>query len=154
MRWHGLFAQAGRLMRRLLTPLVVIFALLAWFTGCSSHEALGGVVVELAKIERGSDGALTATLRLDNSTVVAFNIASSTHQVFLDGRLAGTIEITEPLGLPSQQAMTQSARFKLAGGDLPAGSASYRLESSLRLATYGEKTEIHKFSNTGTVQVP
>jgi hypothetical protein len=141
-------------MRRFLTPLVAFLALVALFAGCSSHPPLSGVTVELTKLERASDGSLTATLSVVNSTVVSFNIANSKHQLSLNGLLVGTIEISEPLGLPAQRTMTQTGLLKLAGAKLTAGSATYRLESSATLLLYGESKETQKLTNTGTVQVP
>ena len=85
---------------------------------------------------------------------MAFNVASSKHQVFLNGRLAGSLEISEPLGLPAEHNMTQTGRLKLEGGAPAPGAASYQINSALTLLLYGDTKEIQKFTSTGTVQVP
>lgn len=141
-------------MRRLLTPFILLVALVAVFAGCSSHPPLTGLTVDLVKLERAKDGTVIATVEVVNATVLGFNIASSNHQVFLNGRLVGTMHISEPLGLPQQSTAKQSAPLRLAGGDLTAGLASYRIESALTLLLYGDEKDIHKIVGSGTVQVP
>jgi hypothetical protein len=141
-------------MRRLLIPLVLSLATLAAFTACTSRVPVSGLSVELLKLERASDGSVMATVQVDNATVIAFNIANSKHQLILNGKPAGTLEIKEPLGLPAQRNMPQTGRLVLTGGELPSGNATYQLNSELALVLSGDKHEIQKFSTSGTVQVP
>lgn len=141
-------------MSRKFLPFLLVLALAGLFAGCSSHGPLNGISVDLIKLERVADGKVQATITINNSTVLAFNIGSSKHQVFLNGRAAGTFEIHEPLGLPAQRSMTQTATLDLTG-DLPAaGPADYRLESLLMLVLSGDSREKLKLSGTGTVAVP
>ena len=140
-------------MRTVLAPLLSSVLLLAALAGCSSHPPPTGLTVALTKLERMADGTLTATLQFTNEAVVAFIVAGSRHQVFLNGQPAGMIDIKEPLGLPSEQVRTQSAKFVPTGAAPAAGDASYRLDSTLTLLLYGDSKEVHKTSSSGTVRV-
>jgi hypothetical protein len=141
-------------MTRLFTPLILCLALLVGLTGCHSGPELNGLAVELLKLERSPDGSIVATLQIDNSTVIAFNVGRSKHDILLNGRLVGTVEIDEPLGLPAQRNLPQTGKLKLAAGALTPGQASYQLNSALTLILQGDSKEIHKITGTGTVEVP
>lgn len=141
-------------MRRLTAPLLLLCTLVLLGGGCSSKLPPSGLEVELVKLDRAPDGVVTATLQFNNSAVLAFNIARSKHELYLNDRPAGTIDINEPLGLPQQRSLTQTGTLHVAPGGLPAGAASYRLESALTVLLYGDSKDTIKLSSAGTVQVP
>ena len=101
------------------------------------------------------DGSLVATLQFSNPNVGSINLAKSTHQLTLNGKPAGVIEITEPLGLPAQQTITTTVALKPAAGTaLSSGQVSYQIVSNMTLSIYDESTERFKTSSSGTVTVP
>ena len=140
-------------MRKLVVPLLLAVGLLALLAGCSSPP-LTGFTIELQKIEKASDGTLLATARLVNPNVVAYNVDSSTHSLYLDGKLAGTLSTSGAEGVPAQGSVMTTAKFATAPGFvLTAGKASYRLESVLVMRLYGDSTEKQKLTSTGTVEI-
>ncbi len=141
-------------MKKFVALLLVALAFLPWPSGCSSHVPLQGLTVELASIERTTGGEASVTVRFVNATVVALNLASSTHKIFLNGRPVGTLTLDEPLGIPAQSTMPQTGTMKLVGdGALASGEAAYRIESVLSIRTYGTDKEVQKFASSGTVTV-
>jgi hypothetical protein len=140
-------------MRKLVAPLLLAIGLLALLVGCSSPP-LTGFTIELQKIEQAADGSLIATARLVNPNVVAYNVDSSTHALYLDGKLAGTLSASGAEGVPAQNSVVTTAKFSTAPGFvLKSGTASYRLESVLVMRLYGDSTEKQKLTSTGTVQI-
>ncbi len=95
-----------------------------------------------------------ASVRLINPTTVAYNVAGATHRVYLDERSVGTLEVNQPLGLPSQNVGLHTGRLSLEkGAMIPAGPASYRVESRVVLVLWGERQETVKLSARGSVTV-
>lgn len=139
-------------MNKLLASLCLLgVGLLA---GCSSSTPLAGIGLELASIERRSDGTAVATVRIVNPNTVAYNVAGATHRIFLNERAVGTLEISQPTGLPAQTVGLHSGPLKLeSGATLPGGSASYRLESRVVLVLWGDRQETSKLTGRGTVAV-
>ncbi|HVU18781.1 MAG TPA: hypothetical protein VHD32_17895 [Candidatus Didemnitutus sp.] len=140
-------------MRRFLTPVLLVLALVAGLTGCTSHPPLSGVATELTGIQHAADGTLTATVQFDNGSVLAINISSSHHDILLNGQLIGTLDLSEPLGLPAQHNFSQTGTVKLTGAAPAAGEASYQINSTLRVVTYGDSKELIKVGGSGTVTV-
>lgn len=139
-------------MNRLLLPLCLLGALL--LAGCSSSPALAGLQVELVSVERQADGAAIASVRLVNPTTVAYNVAGATHRLFLDERPLGTLEIKQPVGVPSQNVGLHTGRLALEkGATLPSGPAAYRLESRVVLVLWGDRQETAKLAARGRVTV-
>lgn len=139
-------------MKKLLAPvLAALFALIAAACSSSSFTGLG---LELTSLERAADGAVTATVRITNTNVVAFNFPLARHTISLDGREIGTLVIETPTGVPSQTAVEQTGRVELRrGAELSAGPASYRLESRIVVRLYGDRTENKQLGGSGTVVV-
>jgi hypothetical protein len=135
-------------MKKTLLALCAL-ALSVVFSACSSQIPIN-LGVELASLSR--DGQ--ATVRFVNPSVVAYNIAQSTHRVYLDGKLAGTIALKNAAGIPSQRSTEQAGIFTPEKGQtLAAGRAMYQLESRLTLTLYGETTQVTTLKNSGTVVV-
>lgn len=141
-------------MKKLFLTVLLLLGVIIQFTGCSSGVERIGLQVQLLKLERKADGALLATLQFSNPNIGSVNLAKSSHQVTLNGKPAGMIEISEPLGLPAQQAVTTAATLKPSAGlgDI-SGQVSYQLVSSLTLSIYDDNTERFKTSSSGTVTV-
>jgi hypothetical protein len=141
-------------MKKYVILTMVALALWTWPSGCASHELLQGLTVELASVERTEGGEASVTVRFVNATVVALNMASSTHKIFLNGQPVGTLTLDEPLGIPAQSTMPQTGTMKLAAGlALASGETAYRLESVLSIRTYGTNKEVQKLVSTGTAAV-
>lgn len=141
-------------MKKTFALLCASLGLLALLAGCYSSTKISGLTVELAKLEQAADGTFTATLRYTNPNVVAYNVANSTHKLSLNGKSVGTIIVNEPVGIPQQYTLTHTGRLKLpAGMSLPAGTASYQMNSALILRLYGDATDKAGFTSSGTVEV-
>ncbi|MBA4137339.1 MAG: hypothetical protein C0518_08505 [Opitutus sp.] len=140
-------------MKNFLLSLCCLGALLV--AGCSNTSAgMAGLAIELQSVERQSDGSAVATVRLVNPNTVSYNVASATHQIYLGDRAVGTLEITKPMGLPSQTVGLHTGALKLEkSATLSGGSTSYRLESRLVLVLWGDRNETSKLSARGTVEV-
>lgn len=141
-------------MKKLFLLLLVSLTALTLFNGCSSGVERIGVQVDLVKLEKQANGSLTASLRFSNPNVGPINLLKSTHQLTLDGKPAGTIIISEPVGVPAQNTATVPVVFTPAGGLAAiSGSVSYQLSSLLILSIYDDDTEKFKTSSAGTVTV-
>ena len=136
--------------------LLLALGWLALLPGCSTtHIQDTGVTIQVLRLERVADGTSTVQMLLINPSVVTFNIAESTHKLYLDGGLAGVVKITEPAGLPQQSQAMMSGSLRLDKGvTLPAGgTVHYRLESVLQIRLYGDTMETMKLSASGTAPV-
>lgn len=149
-------------MKKLLAPffLAVVFAVLA--TGCSSSNSITvGLGVELTGLTRGADGATQVTWRVVNPNVVAYLVAQASHKVYLDGVLVGTTADRDPLAVPAHNSATRTSALVTAGpaadrvlaAAAAAGSAAYRLESSILIRLYGESTDKTTLTAAGKVPV-
>lgn len=137
-------------MKNTLLALCAAVALVASFSACSSQIPVG-LGIELTSLDAKAG---KATVRYLNPSVVAYNVEHSTHRVFLDGKLAGTIELKAPLGIPQQRNLEQSGTFVAEKGvNVVSGAANYRLESTLFLVLYGDNLQTSKISGSGTVVV-
>jgi hypothetical protein len=128
------------------------FALLP---GCSSRtEDQFGLQVQLVKLERKADGSLLASLLFSNPNVGPLNLARSKHQLTLDGKPAGDLEVVEPIGLPALQSATATVTLKRANGAAEvSGHVSYQLNSLVTLRIYEDTIKSYKTSSSGTVTV-
>lgn len=129
--------------------------LVGLLASCSSGtNATVGLRIELESIQRDSSGGATATVRIVNPNLVAYNIDRATHRIYLGDRLVGTLEVKRPLGIPAQNVGLHTGALTLdKGATLAAGSAAYRVDSKVVLRLYGERTEDAKLSGSGTVTV-
>lgn len=138
----------------LLSCSLVLFGLVA---ACNSPQeaAVTGLAVELASIDRAADGSTTATIRILNPNVVAYNVAEAEHEIYLNGRMVGTVNIERPTGVPARsEAATQTGVLKLRSGEsLPTGTIDYRMNSELILRLWGDTTQELKVSSSGSVAV-
>jgi hypothetical protein len=137
-------------MKNTLLALCAAVALVVSFAACSSPIPVG-LGVELLSLEPATG---KATIRYSNPSVVGYNIERSSHRVFFDGKFVGTVELKAPLGIPQQHNLEQSGTFVADKGvNIPAGSANYRVESTLTLVLYGENLQTSKLTGSGTVVV-
>ncbi len=136
-------------------PFLFCLGLLAALTGCSSHTDKTGLNIEAVRLVHAADGSVNADLVLLNPSVVAFNVASSKHALYLDGRLVGHVAIKDPVGVAAQSQASLTAPLQLEkGAALPAdGRAGYRLETELELRLYGETVEYTKLNASGTLTI-
>ena len=134
--------------------LLLLLGAITLLNGCSSGVERIGLQVQLVKLEHKAGGLLLATLQFSNPNVGAINLAKSTHLLTLNGKPAGVLDVTEPLGLAAQKTATTSVTFKATNGaaDL-SGSVSYLITSTLTLSIYDDNTERYKTSSSGTVAV-
>ncbi len=150
-------------MKKLPAPVFLLALLAAILAGCTNTSRLvaTGLGVELTKIERTSDGAVSVSWRVENSNIVAYLLSRISHKIYLNGAYLGTIVDEEPLAVP---ASTNAGRTsKLTGGDASAaqvlagaiaqGSGNYRMETQIVIRIYDETVEKAALTNSGTVPV-
>ncbi len=149
-------------MKKFLTPLFLVSLLALLGTGCSSSNTItAGLRVELPGIARTGDGTTRADWRVVNPNVVSYLLAQSTHRVYLDGTLVGTITDKDAMALPAHNHSARSTTLSSDGAAgervltaaASAGSAAYRVESTVIIRLYGDSTERTSLSSTGTVPV-
>jgi hypothetical protein len=141
-------------MKRLFLALVLALGAIFLLPGCSSKIDQVGLQVQLVKLERKADGSLLASLLFSNPNVGPRNVVRSSHQLTLNGRPEGKLEIVEPLGLPALQTATITATLKrVTGAAEISGKASYQLASQLTLSVYDESTQSYKTNSAGDVLV-
>jgi hypothetical protein len=138
----------------LLRSLLVLTALASFLTGCSTPNRAAGLYFELGSITRDAQGEPVATVRIVNPNVIAYNVARTSHRVFLQDRLVGIVDL-EGQGVPQQSVLEQSGKIKLErGAMLPSGSVPYRLDSLVTVRVRAEQTERLSFRNSGVVSLP
>ncbi len=150
-------------MKKLHIPAILLAVLVAFLAGCNNTSRLvsNGLGVELTKIERGSDGTVSVSWRVENSNIVPYLLSRISHKIYLDGTYLGAIMEEEPLAVP---ASTNSGRTsKLAKEDAAAaqaisvaiarGSGSYRMDTQIVIRIYDENVEKANLANSGTVPV-
>ncbi len=151
-----------RAMKKFLTPLLLIPLLALLGTGCSSSNTItAGLKVELTALARAGDGTTRVDWRVVNPNVVSYLLAQSTHRVYLDGVLVGTITDKDAMALPANNHSARSTLLKSDGAAAERAlaaaaavkSASYRVESDITIRLYGDSTERSKLSSAGTVPV-
>ena len=151
-----------RAMKKFLTPFFLVSLLALLGTGCNSSKTItAGLKVELTAITRAGDGTTQADWRVVNPNVVSYLLAQSTHRVYLDGVLVGTIKDKDAMALPANNHSARSTALATAGpaaertlaAAAAAKSASYRVESDIIIRLYGDSTERSSLSAAGTVPV-
>lgn len=157
-------ATQSILMKKSLTPLLLLACSFLFLAGCSTFDrgiAIVGLSVELTGIERAADGTVSVSWNLVNPNIASYLIARASHKIFLDGRLVGTTVNEEPTAIPAQQSVNKVTPLKLAdtaAGRLIAeaaarGSAAYRVDTQLLIRVYGETTDKGDLTHSGSVPV-
>jgi hypothetical protein len=146
-------------MKKFLAPLFLLTLFAAFAAGCgSTGNIMVGLKTELTGIDHTAGGT-QVSWRLVNPNVVPYLVAKATHRIYLDGVLVGTIHDDETVAVPAQnnldrrhplQAAGPAAERALAAASA-AGSASYRVESSLLIRLYGDTTEKTSLTSSGKV---
>ena len=117
--------------------------------------------MEVVSLDRAADGSVSAAWRVANPNVVAYLISETSHKIYLDGILVGTIHDTEPLGVPASANADRTTPLKggaAAGARalteaIARGSAGYRVDSQITIRVYDEMLEKAVLTNSGTVAV-
>lgn len=141
-------------MKNLIFPLFLLVATLAVSSGCSSPPPMAGMRLELTAVERTSDGRTVATVLISNPNLVAYNLVRVSHRIQFGSGATGTLDITQPTGVPAQNSAVQTGTLELdRGAALSAGTDTYRMDSRVVLRLYGERTDNTKISSSGQVVV-
>lgn len=149
-------------MKQYLAPLclTLLFAFVA--AGCGGpNTTTVGLNVELGGVSRSGDGKVEATWRVVNPNIVPYLVAQATHRVYLDGVLVGTVSSKDALAVPARSKAEQNSPLLLAGpaaeravtAAAAAGSAAYRMESTIIVRLYGDSTDKTELRGAGTVKV-
>lgn len=140
-------------MKNALLPLLLL-GTLALFAGCSSPNVGAGLQLELGSIERTADGGATATVRIVNPNMVAYNVATGVHTLSLGNGYTGTLTIRKPVGIPAQSTGLHTGPLVAGkGAALVGGETSYQLESRVELTLWDDQKEDLKQRASGTVTV-
>lgn len=148
-------------MKKFLAPFFLLSLFAAFAAGCgSTGNIMAGLKVELIGIDHTTGAGAQVSWRVVNPNVVPYLVAKATHRVYLDGVLVGTINDDETVAVPAQSNLDRRHALQAAGpaaeralaAATAAGSAAYRVESSLLIRLYGDTTE--KTSLTSSGQVP
>ena len=155
---RGPVAAQSPAMKQFFIRLALALAL-AVLAGCATGKpGLIGFRPELLKIERDGRGGATAIWQIVNPNIATYNVAESSHKIFVNGRYLGRAVTKEPTGVPRQTNITQSAPIALERDgaailDAAGNSGAYRIESSLLLLIYSTTTEKFSVTNAGTVRI-
>ncbi len=148
-------------MKKFLTPFFLV-TLLALLAGCSSNNTItAGLKIELMGLARASDGSTRVSWRMVNPNVISYLMSEASHRIYLNGVLIGTVNDREPLAVMPQTHTDRTSPLASAGpaGDsalaaaATAGSAPYRVESTIVIQLYGEMIDKSKLMAVGTVPV-
>ena len=150
-------------MKRFYTPVLLLTLLAACVLGCRNTSVIiaTGLRVELTAITNNADGTVSASWRMVNPNIASYLLSSTSHKVYLNGVLLGTITDHEPLGVPASTSVDRAS--KLGAGDAAAsrtlaeamtkGSGNYRVDSQIVIRIYDETVEKATLTNSGTVPV-
>lgn len=147
-----------RTMKRFFIP---FFSLLL-LAGCSSNNTITvGLKVELTGIARGNDGTTQVSWRIVNPNIVSYLVDETTHRIYLNGTLVGTIQEKGAMAIPAQTNANRTTRLVPSGAAaehtlseaIAAGTATYRTESIIIIRLYGDKTDKSNLTSAGKVPV-
>ncbi|SDR86918.1 hypothetical protein [Opitutus sp. GAS368] len=148
-------------MKKFLAPFFLV-ASLALLAGCSSSNNItAGVKIGLTGLARASDGSTRVSWRVINPNVISYLVSQTTHRIYLNGVLIGTVIDREPLAVLPQAHSERTSPLASAGpaadsalaAAATAGSGAYRVESTIVVQLYGETTDKSNLTATGTVPV-
>lgn len=148
-------------MKQWITPLFLLAALLG-FTGCKNTGDIMavGLGIDVTKIERASDGSFAVTWQVRNPNIVPYILDHSTHKLFIDGTLVGTMTEDSRIAIPAHNAGGRTDKLVLAGGGaqklnqaLSAGTANYRVETTAWMLIVDDDFAKSEFVGSGTVAV-
>jgi len=157
----GLIAVCGA-MKRFLSPLILLVGVLLTTTGCHDMGAVvvTGLRVELASLERHADGTAVANLRVVNPNVSSYLVAAINGRVYLNGTLAGTFDLRDPIGIPQQDSADKAVPLALSGAGArllaeaeKQGPANYRVDATLFIQIFGDQKERGDVTYSGTATV-
>ena len=150
-------------MKRFFAPVFLLTLLGTCVLGCRNTSVIiaTGLRVELTAITNNADGTVSASWRMVNPNIASYLLSSTSHKVYLNGVLLGTITDHEPLGVPASTSVDRAS--KLGGGDAAAsrtlanaaakGAGDYRVDSQIVIRIYDETIEKAVLTNSGTVPV-
>jgi hypothetical protein len=147
-----------RPMKKTFLPLLLLLLL----AGCNSNNTITvGLKVELTNIARSSDGTTEVSWRIVNPNISSYLVDETTHKLFLNDTLIGTIHDKGAVAIPAQNNVSRTTRLVSAGAAgeralvnaLATGSAAYRTDSTIVIRLYGESTDKSSLTSTGKVTV-
>jgi hypothetical protein len=150
-------------MKRLFAP-VFLLALVAGFTASCTNPAkvmATGLKGELTGINCASDGTVTAAWRVTNDNVVSYLFSRVSSKVYLNGTLVGLLINENPEGIPANTTVERSGKIKISdeaarralAAAQEKGTASYVVDTTVTVTTYGDEFEKITLTNSGTVPV-
>jgi len=156
--------RVGAMMAAMKKPFVALLLLIALATmlaGCGTPAVSVGLKIELVRVVVAADGSAQVNWRVVNPNIVPYLLAKGSHRISLNGVPVGTVNANDALGIPAQQTAEGTNPLIVEGGAakqalesaLAAGSAKYKVESTLTVRIYDEVIDKSKLLNSGTVPV-
>jgi LEA14-like dessication related protein len=150
-------------MKSRMLPLLLVLLAALGLAGCTniSEVVSAGLRIELVNLARGSDGTVQVTWRLRNPNVVPYLIDRSTHKVTLNGVTLGTFADATRVGIQPQSVVERTDALVPANGQVAdklaqlaaAGTATYRVDSTVWILIVDDQKEKASLVGTGTVAV-
>jgi LEA14-like dessication related protein len=125
-----------------------------WMTGCSSAGASAVESISVRLIDLKPGNPATMTVAYINASVLPIGVSSTTHKLYLNGRLVGEVESERAIGLPAAGTANQDLPLTLTGSlDGLSGPTPYRLETTV-IVLAGEDRLRSRTRAEGTVNLP
>jgi hypothetical protein len=149
-------------MKKFSLPLFLLVCGAFFQGGCTNAGTIVvvGLRIELTGIERAGDGSATVTWRVQNPNVAPYLVSRTTHKIYLNGTLVGTVKEDDAMAVPAQNNASKTSKLVLAGGadrllaDAAGhGPVSYKVDSTIVVVIYGDASEKGGLTGTGTVSV-
>ena len=151
------------LMKRLLSPFLLLTLLAAILTACSniSRVISTGLDVEIISIERTGEGTAAVSWHVKNSNVVPYLLSHVNHKIQLNGTELGVIDEKEALAVPTNSNAGRTSKLtglsaaasRVLSEAVASGSASYHIDSQITILIYDDSIEKATLTNSGTVSV-
>ncbi len=122
--------------------------------GCNSAgaSAVESITVRLIEVKPGPPATMTVTYV--NASVLPIGVSSTTHKLFLNGRLVAEVVSDRAIGLPAAGTANQEIPLTLTGSlDGLSGPTPYRLETTV-IVLAGEDRLRSRTRAEGTVNLP
>jgi len=153
-----------RLMKKLLTPLLLLLGSVLFLGGCGTYDnqlVVVGLRLELAGITRAADGSVAVTWQLVNPNIAPYLMARIGQTVSLNGTVVGTTLDTDPMAFTAQSTTNKTSKLSLAGpaaervlaDAIAKGSAAYHVDAQVVIQLYGDSVEHSVISGSGSVPV-
>lgn len=145
------------LLPRFFALCLCIFALV----GCLGGVRLNSISVEVTDVAKGpTSDVLRVTIRYTNENVIPIAVDSTSHKLYVNGKLLGKCLSKAPVGLPPTQTINEvillhiedAAFLQSLIGQAGKQTASYKIDSKLFVKSGDENLDTRAI-NTGAIDL-